>query len=128
MQDHISRVREGRIELEKALAGALSKMAEQEIDARLNMLPAGMRFSRAELASLFLMPLDIPMRTCVSSTVVAYGIDDKSASVAVRFKGGGEYRYLGLSESLLYVIERNLSKGQAVSMLKSSGAAYAKVT
>jgi hypothetical protein len=128
MSDNISRVREGRPDLEKALAGALSKMAEQEIDARLKFFPLGMRFSKAELASLLLMPLDMPLTACDSSNVAAYGVDERSAVVAVRFKGGGEYRYLGLSEGMLYAIEWSPSKGQVVSMLKNSGTAYAKVS
>jgi len=131
MHGHISGVREGQPVLAATLAGVLSEMDEQEIKIRLSFIQPESKLSLAELVSLFCMSKEMALQECASSNVAAYGVDSHAGVVAVRFKSktgdNTEYRYLGVPENMLRAIESSLSKGSAISMLRSSGVAFLKL-
>jgi hypothetical protein len=124
----LARVKEsGRPDLIAALPGVLGRMGEGEAAKRLALLDAGVRLSPSEFASLFLMPVRIVHKPCTSSNVASYGVDGASGMVSVEFKGGGVYRYLGLSNGMLYALDQAESKGAALASIKSCGAAWIKL-
>ena len=97
---------------------SLEIVIEKFIDSRLRLLEPKKMYSRPDIKSVLTMPRNIPMKTCESSNVHSFGYHEKSRTLRVIFKGGGEYRYLNVSKEGASVMERSPSKGKAMTQIK----------
>ena len=97
----------------------IEELFERFIAVRLNMLDSGKRYSRDATYCVLTMPKDIPVVACQSSNVEAFGYHEKSKTLKVLFKGGGEYRYLNVPTSAFAVLESAQSKGKALVRIKT---------
>ena len=96
----------------------LEEVIEKFIGQRLNLLRDNDAVSKRQLRSLFFMPMKISLIMCESSNVSAYGYNERSKTLAVVFKGGGEYRYLNVDKTAYDFLLKSPSKGKAITAIK----------